>query len=151
MIYIVKRGDTLSKIASKFSTTARAIAAQNGIKNINRIGIGQSLRINESQGITPNMSFNPNPINSAPFASSSINDVSMRANSILSNRYGGMINSGTVRAGDNPAQVDNTMQEPSFIDKYGNYLLYGGGALIVLMVLMNSGKGSSAPRRKSRK
>lgn len=158
MIYIVKRGDTLAKIASKYSTSIRAIAAQNNIKNINKIGIGQALRINESQGITPNMSFNPNPINSSPFAATgatggwssntglSINDVSMRANAKLINRYGQ--NSGTVRAGDNPPQDLTNLQEPSFFDKYKNYFIYGSGALVVVMLIMNSGK-RSAPRRRS--
>ncbi len=44
-IYIVKAGDTLNKIAASFGTTARAIAVENNIRNINLIYIGQRLII----------------------------------------------------------------------------------------------------------
>ena len=44
-IYIVKRGDTLSQIALKFSTTVSAIARLNNIKNVNLIYTGQRLII----------------------------------------------------------------------------------------------------------
>ena len=44
-IYIVKRGDTLSRIAQKFGTTVNAIAKMNGIKNVNLIYTGQRLII----------------------------------------------------------------------------------------------------------
>lgn len=43
--YSVAPGDNLSKIARKFSTSVSAIAAANGIKDINRIGVGQKLTI----------------------------------------------------------------------------------------------------------
>ena len=45
MIYIVKKGDTLSKIASQYHTSVVAIAQYNGIRNANRIYIGQRIRI----------------------------------------------------------------------------------------------------------
>lgn len=44
-IYIVQRGDTLNKIAQSFGTTARAIAVENNISNINLIYVGQRLVI----------------------------------------------------------------------------------------------------------
>lgn len=44
-IYIVKAGDTLNQIAASFGTTARAIAVENGIRNINLIYVGQRLII----------------------------------------------------------------------------------------------------------
>jgi len=44
--YIVKRGDTLSEIASVYSTTYQQIAADNNIKNPNLIYPGQVLKIN---------------------------------------------------------------------------------------------------------
>lgn len=44
-IYIVQKGDTLNKIAAQFGTTARAIAVENGIRNINLIYVGQRLII----------------------------------------------------------------------------------------------------------
>lgn len=43
--YKVKRGDTLSRLASKFNTTATDIRRQNGLKSAHRIYVGQSLRI----------------------------------------------------------------------------------------------------------
>lgn len=44
-IYIVKAGDTLNQIAASFGVTARAIAVENNIRNINLIYIGQRLII----------------------------------------------------------------------------------------------------------
>jgi LysM repeat protein len=43
--YIVQRGDTLGIIATRFRTTVAAIAAANGITNVNRIFVGQRLII----------------------------------------------------------------------------------------------------------
>ena len=43
--YIVKKGDTLTKIARIYSTTVDAIASLNGIKNKNLIIVGQVLQI----------------------------------------------------------------------------------------------------------
>ena len=43
--YTVKRGDTISAIAKKYGTTVKAIAAENGIKNVNLIYVGQKLKI----------------------------------------------------------------------------------------------------------
>lgn len=44
-IYIVKKGDTLSKIANQYHTSVVAIAQYNGIRNVNRIYIGQRIKI----------------------------------------------------------------------------------------------------------
>lgn len=44
-IYIVQRGDTLDQIATSFGTTARAIAMENNIQNVNLIYVGQRLII----------------------------------------------------------------------------------------------------------
>jgi GH25 family lysozyme M1 (1,4-beta-N-acetylmuramidase) len=43
--YIVKSGDTLSAIASKYGTTYQKIASDNGISNPNKISVGQKLII----------------------------------------------------------------------------------------------------------
>ena len=42
-VYIVKAGDTLNQIAASYGVTARAIAVENGIRNINLIYVGQRL------------------------------------------------------------------------------------------------------------
>ena len=44
-VYIVKRGDTLSGIASKYNTTYQALASYNGINNPNLIYVGQVVKI----------------------------------------------------------------------------------------------------------
>lgn len=44
-VYIVQPGDTLGRIAQRFGTSVGAIAAANGIVNINRIFVGQRLVI----------------------------------------------------------------------------------------------------------
>lgn len=43
--YTVKKGDTLSKIASKYGTTYQKLANYNGIANPNAISVGQIIRI----------------------------------------------------------------------------------------------------------
>ena len=43
--YVVKRGDTLSGIASKYGTTYQKLAQMNGIANPNRIYAGQRIRV----------------------------------------------------------------------------------------------------------
>ena len=45
MSLTVKAGDTLNQIAASYGTTARAIAVENGIRNINLIYVGQRLII----------------------------------------------------------------------------------------------------------
>jgi LysM repeat protein len=44
-VYVVQRGDTLSRIARQFGTTFQAIATANGIANPNLIFVGQRLNI----------------------------------------------------------------------------------------------------------
>ena len=43
--YTVRKGDTLSGIASQFKTTTQKLAQVNGLKNPNRISIGQILKL----------------------------------------------------------------------------------------------------------
>lgn len=43
--YTVKSGDTLTSIAKKYKTTVAKLVSLNGIKNPNRINIGQKLRV----------------------------------------------------------------------------------------------------------
>lgn len=44
--YVVKPGDTLTKIAARYGTTVNSLANLNGIKNPNLIYVGQQLKIN---------------------------------------------------------------------------------------------------------
>lgn len=50
MKYTVKKGDTLSEIAEKYSVTVEALVASNGISNPDRIAIGQELTIPDTDG-----------------------------------------------------------------------------------------------------
>lgn len=43
--YVVQRGDTLSKIASKYDTTVNKLVSLNGIKNPNLIKVGQMIKL----------------------------------------------------------------------------------------------------------
>jgi len=45
ILYTVKSGDTLSKIATRYGTTVRALVTENNISNPNLIIVGQVLRI----------------------------------------------------------------------------------------------------------
>lgn len=49
--YTVRRGDTLSKIASQYGTTVQEIARINGIQNVNLIFPGQVLRITTNSNV----------------------------------------------------------------------------------------------------
>jgi LysM repeat protein len=51
--YTVRPGDTLFRIATRFGTTVRAIAAANGITNTSLIYVGQVLQIPTSAAPTP--------------------------------------------------------------------------------------------------
>ena len=43
--HVVQRGENLARIAARYGTTVQAIAAANGITNINHVWVGQRLRI----------------------------------------------------------------------------------------------------------
>ncbi|MGE9696655.1 GH25 family lysozyme [Streptomyces sp. CH6] len=51
--YRVRAGDTLSGIASKYGTTVSKLAALNGIKDVDRIGVGQVLKLTGSPAAKP--------------------------------------------------------------------------------------------------
>lgn len=70
--YLIRRGDTLSGIAARYKTTVGALAQANGIKNVNLIYAGATLRI---PGHSGRDSFTPakpsRPGSSAPVRPSS--------------------------------------------------------------------------------
>lgn len=47
--YVVKKGDTLTAIATLYNTTVRDLVSLNGIKNPNIIRVGQVLQIPEKK------------------------------------------------------------------------------------------------------
>jgi LysM repeat protein len=51
-VHVVQYGDTLSRLALRYGTTIQAIAARNGIRNVNLIYVGQVLYIPVG-GVTP--------------------------------------------------------------------------------------------------
>lgn len=52
-VYIVKKGDTLTKIAKKYGTTVDALVKANGIKNPDVIKVGQKLTIPSESAPAP--------------------------------------------------------------------------------------------------
>lgn len=57
--YKTKKGDTLSSIAKKHGTTVKDLAAINNITNVNRIGVGQNIRLRSAE--TPKAAEVPKP------------------------------------------------------------------------------------------
>ncbi|MFH9425979.1 peptidoglycan-binding protein [Streptomyces sp. NPDC017529] len=56
--YTVQKGDTLSSIATKFKTTVATLVSLNGIKDPNKLSVGQKLKV---PGSTPAPSYEPFP------------------------------------------------------------------------------------------
>jgi len=59
VIYVVKSGDRLEVIAKKYGITAKAIADANNLKTVNKIVVGQKLKI-------PVKAPPPTPVDTAP-------------------------------------------------------------------------------------
>lgn len=64
-IYIVKSGDTLSKIAKRYGTTAKAIESENGLSTT-RIKVGEKLKIPAKAEAVPAAAPAPAPAPAAP-------------------------------------------------------------------------------------
>ena len=52
IIYVVKKGDTLSAIAKKYKTTVKVLASLNNIKNPNIIYVGEKIKIPKNKTYT---------------------------------------------------------------------------------------------------
>jgi LysM repeat protein len=61
IVYVVKSGDTLNRIAQTYNTTTAKLASLNNLTNINRISVGQVLAINEAGVSQANNSQPTNP------------------------------------------------------------------------------------------
>jgi LysM repeat protein len=60
VVYVIKKGDTLSKVANKFSVTLEDLLAANpDIKNPNKISLGQEIVIPSPAGGSPATSVKP--------------------------------------------------------------------------------------------
>jgi len=66
-IYIVKSGDTLSKIAKRYGTTVRAIESENGLSTTH-IKVGEKLKIPAKAEATPAPAPAPAPVAAPPAA-----------------------------------------------------------------------------------
>ncbi len=78
MSYLIRRGDTLSALARRFGTTVQDLARQNGIRNVNLIYAGRTLKIpgrSDSFGSRP-AAQNNGPRPSSPSAPASSGNVS---------------------------------------------------------------------------
>lgn len=51
-VYVVKRGDTLGAIAKKYGTTVTQLASLNGIKNVNKIYVGEKIKVSGTDKAT---------------------------------------------------------------------------------------------------
>ncbi len=79
--YLIRRGDTLSGLAARFNTTVGALAQTNGIKNVNLIYAGATLRL---PGHSPRDAFTPaKPNRPAPAAPVSPSSSGVRGNGSL--------------------------------------------------------------------
>ena len=108
-LYVVKRGDTLSKIARMYNTTAANLALINGIKNPNKIYPGQILQY------TANASA-PVPANTAAAADASAAGSTVNKNSNISNTGNsstGNSNSGNSNTGSSDSGNSSTSSSSS--------------------------------------
>jgi len=107
--HTVKSGETLSKIAAKLGTTVKALADANGIRDANRIAVGQVLKI-PGKGSAPTPAPPPAPPTPAPPPSSPSKHV-----------LGGL-SSKFETSGRGPGTVSGGVGDPGGVS-YGSYQL----------------------------
>ena len=148
MIYIVKSGDTLTKLASRFSTTVSALATANNIRNINLIFIGQRLTIPDGRQSTQSFP-KQNPLINTGGASGSWGEP--KAPPVYNYNSGGQI---TVPTAAQKASYDESFRVPmpeSYSQNQPNDvmpIILIGGAVLLLVLLTSDDKTST--RAKSR-
>jgi LysM repeat protein len=86
--YTVKKGDTLSGIASMYGTTWKELAAYNGLDNPNKLVVGQDLRIQGSRSPAA-------PVSRPPARSVSPSSVSSSGSSLAGGSVSGSIPQGS--------------------------------------------------------
>ena len=89
IVYVVKSGDTLNRIAQTYNTTTAKLASLNNLTNINRLSVGQVLAINEAgvaqvKNSQPSNSSNPGNLNQANTPVAFINQIAGFAQEIAS-------------------------------------------------------------------
>lgn len=137
MNYIVKRGDTLTKIAVRFSTTVKRIAADNNIANVNKIYAGQTLTINSTNTSQPSFSTD-NPL------------ALMNNEQVIPAGSGLRLPQNATVSVDDSNSATNMINDAGARIDYMPFIMLGGG-LLLLIVLMNSGGSSGVTRAKRRK
>lgn len=89
IVYVVKSGDTLNRIAQTYNTTTAKLASLNNLTNINRLSVGQVLAINEAgvaqaKSSQPSNSSNPGNLHQANTPAAFINQIAGFAQEIAS-------------------------------------------------------------------
>ncbi|MEZ4280112.1 MAG: LysM peptidoglycan-binding domain-containing protein [Myxococcota bacterium] len=112
--YVVRRGDTLSKIASRHGLTTKRLASMNGIRRYNQIRVGQRLKLPGQTRMAPMESPAPKEVvvaaaRPAPAAEAKKPPVSeARAPEVVASSGDGQattVETYTVRRGDNLTQI----------------------------------------------
>jgi LysM repeat protein len=104
--YVVKRGDTLSGIASRFGISLSSLLRANGIRNADKVRIGQRLVVPSTGGPAPKP--NPVPAPSAPASGKSIL-VSISKQRMFTYEGGQLVNTYLVSTGERgrPTAIGN--------------------------------------------
>ncbi|GAB2318871.1 hypothetical protein IRB23SM22_11290 [Alkalibacterium sp. s-m-22] len=89
IVYVVKSGDTLNRIAQTYNTTTAKLASLNNLTNINRLSVGQVLAINEAgvaqaKSSQPSNSSNPGNLHQTNTPAAFINQIAGFAQEIAS-------------------------------------------------------------------
>lgn len=144
MLYTIKKGDTLAKIALKNRTTVKILARDNNIKNVNKIYAGQVLSISSNAASLPeNYSFRgQNPL------------ALVTGETAIASGSGVALPQGSVRGGGNDISDGNaatTMTDSApQTTNYMPLILMGGVALLIIILAESSPRASGVTRARRR-